>query len=213
MKNFGEIKIIMIAALVLASIAGAQAQTDDRLVGEWHFDEGSGNIAKDSSGNGYDGIIHGATWVDGKFGKALSFDGVDDYITKPKMRVQVIIILPSGMSVTSSEFSKSGTNQFTANYELEPGDGKDIGVGIKPNQIGDFNVNGRIIYYFGDEKDKAEDQTLNLPIKVRKEPGQTAASPPSSNDGVATQKAPGFAGVIAIIGILSVTLLIRKRGT
>lgn len=65
-------------------------------------------------------------------------------ITKPKMRVQVIIIPPSGMSVTSSEFSKSGTNQFTANYELEPGDGKDIGVAIKPNQIGDFNVNGRI---------------------------------------------------------------------
>lgn len=72
------------------------------------------------------------------------------------------------MSVTSSEFSRSGTNQFTTNYELDPGDGKDIEGKIRPNQAGDFNVNGRIVYYFGDEKDKAEDQTLDLPIKVRK---------------------------------------------
>ncbi len=130
-------------------------------------------------------------------------------ITKPKMRVQVIIIPPSGMSVTSSEFSKSGTNQFTANYELEPGDGKDIGVRIKPNQIWDFNVNGRIIYYFGDEIDKAEDYTLNLPIKVRKEAGQAVPAPTS--DGGAAPKTPGFAGEIAIIGILFIALLIKKR--
>ncbi|MFQ6119136.1 MAG: LamG-like jellyroll fold domain-containing protein [Methanosarcinales archaeon] len=50
---------------------------------EWHFDEGSGNIAKDTSGNGNDGVIHGATWVYGKFGKALRFDGVDDYVEVP----------------------------------------------------------------------------------------------------------------------------------
>jgi hypothetical protein len=128
-------------------------------------------------------------------------------ITKPKMHVQVIIIPPSGMSVTSTEFSKSGTNQFTANYELDPGDGKDIEVKIKPNQIGDFNVNGRIIYYFGDEKEKAEDHTLPLPIKVRKEPGQTA--PVGSADVPA--KAPGFGGGIAIIGILFIAIYIRKR--
>jgi LemA protein len=89
-------------------------------------------------------------------------------ITKPKMYVQVIIIPPSGMSVTSSEFSKSAAGQFSANFQLEPGDGKDIEVRIISNQVGDFNVNGRIIYYFGNDKEKAEDQTLNLPIKVRK---------------------------------------------
>jgi hypothetical protein len=130
-------------------------------------------------------------------------------ITKPKMRVQVIIIPPSGMSVTSSEFSKSGTNQFTANYELEPGDGKDIGVGIKPNQIGDFNVNGRIIYYFGDEKDKAVDQTLNLPIKVRKEIASTPAQ--NSIENPAQKPIPGFGMIIGIGGLLFTILLKRKR--
>ena len=49
------------------------------LVGLWHFDKGSGTTAYDSSGNGNDGIIYGAIWGDGKFGKALSFDG-DDYV-------------------------------------------------------------------------------------------------------------------------------------
>ena len=52
----------------------------DGVVGSWHFDEGSGTTAYDSSGNNYDGTINGATWVDGKFGKALSYDGDDDYV-------------------------------------------------------------------------------------------------------------------------------------
>jgi hypothetical protein len=45
-----------------------------------HFDEGSGAIANDESGYGNDGTIYGAKWVEGKFGKALKFDGVDDYV-------------------------------------------------------------------------------------------------------------------------------------
>jgi len=47
-------------------------------VGYWKFDEGNGIIAKDSSGNN-NGIISGANWVEGKYGSALIFDGVDDY--------------------------------------------------------------------------------------------------------------------------------------
>ncbi len=50
------------------------------LVACWHFDEGSGNITHDSSGNGNDGTIYGATWIDGISGKALYFDGTDDWV-------------------------------------------------------------------------------------------------------------------------------------
>jgi hypothetical protein len=46
------------------------------LVGQWHFYDN----ALDSSVNSNDGDVHGATYVDGKFGRALSFDGVDDYV-------------------------------------------------------------------------------------------------------------------------------------
>ena len=119
------------------------------------------------------------------------------YITKPKMHVQVILIPPSGMSVTSSEFSKSGAGQFTSNYILEPGDGKDIEVRIKSNQVGDFNVNGKIIYYFGDEKDKGEEYDVNLPIKVNKEIA-------------AATKSPGFGIILAGIGMILALALWRR---
>lgn len=45
-----------------------------------HFDEGLGSKTFDESGYENHGTIYGATWTDGKRGKALSFDGVDDYV-------------------------------------------------------------------------------------------------------------------------------------
>lgn len=51
------------------------------LIGYWSFDEGSGSVATDTSGYGNNGTLQGGpTWVTGKIGKALQFDGVDDYI-------------------------------------------------------------------------------------------------------------------------------------
>ena len=47
----------------------------ETAVGVWLFDEGGGNETKDASGNDHDGTINGAKWKDGKFGKALEFDG------------------------------------------------------------------------------------------------------------------------------------------
>ena len=62
------------------SFAIESASTGD-LVGYWKFDNGSGTTAVDSSGNGNDGTLtNGPIWVDGKIGKALSFDGTDDYV-------------------------------------------------------------------------------------------------------------------------------------
>ena len=52
------------------------------LVGWWKFDETSGIVAYDSSGNGHDGnLTNGPTWTTGKIGGALSFDGFDDLVT------------------------------------------------------------------------------------------------------------------------------------
>ncbi|GIW66911.1 MAG: hypothetical protein KatS3mg095_0809 [Candidatus Parcubacteria bacterium] len=51
------------------------------LVGYWSFDDCT---AKDLSGNENNGtLVNGPTCVDGKVGKALSFDGVDDYVNVP----------------------------------------------------------------------------------------------------------------------------------
>jgi|GEM_PF-1259719 len=44
-----------------------------------HMDEGTGNYANDSTAYGNNGTLSGATWVSGKSGTGLAFDGVDDY--------------------------------------------------------------------------------------------------------------------------------------
>jgi hypothetical protein len=50
------------------------------LRGYWQFDDGTGNTASDSSGYNNHGTIINATWTTGKFGDALNFDGIDDYV-------------------------------------------------------------------------------------------------------------------------------------
>lgn len=52
-------------------------------VADLRFEEGSGSQAFDSSGNGNTGTLTNmdeADWVQGKFGKALDFDGSNDYV-------------------------------------------------------------------------------------------------------------------------------------
>ena len=56
--------------------------TPTGLVAAYSFNAGSGTTVADTSGNGRTGTISGATWsMQGKFGNALSFDGVNDWVT------------------------------------------------------------------------------------------------------------------------------------
>ena len=58
------------------------AQLENGLIGYWSFDEGRGTTASDSSGNGNDGtLVNGPIWTSGEIAGALSFDGVDDYVS------------------------------------------------------------------------------------------------------------------------------------
>ena len=84
----------LLSSVVLASLGSAREKAriatgkqfssiikhsiGDQLVGEWNFDN---DTADDSSGFGNDGVIvGGATAVDGIMGRAMSFDGVNDYV-------------------------------------------------------------------------------------------------------------------------------------
>jgi len=83
--------VALLASGILAAAGGGVVQavqaagsggggSDEGLVAEWRFDEGAGSVLHDSSGNGNDGTIHGASWTAGKFGNALRFDGQDDFV-------------------------------------------------------------------------------------------------------------------------------------
>jgi hypothetical protein len=73
----------LISFLVLSVVLTGMTKAE--LVGWWRLDEGSGTTAFDSSSNENDASFEGSpAWVeDGKFGKALKFDGSSDYLAAP----------------------------------------------------------------------------------------------------------------------------------
>jgi len=78
-------KLICLVSFVLVlGLAGTSAaqNIDPSLVGWWTFDDGSGTVAKDLSGNGADAtFFNGPTWdTEGSHRGILLFDGTDDYV-------------------------------------------------------------------------------------------------------------------------------------
>ena len=89
-------------------------------------------------------------------------------VSNPKMHAQVIILPSSGMSVTSADFTKVSSGQFSADYDVDPGSSLPIAIALRANQVGDFNIKGRVVYYFGDDKQNTQDYALDLPVSVRR---------------------------------------------
>ena len=87
------------------------------LMGHWQFEEGSGSIAGDSSGNGNFGtLLNGPAWTAGIAGGGLSFDGVDDAVDvgnnaslNPANSLTLAVWVNSGnLTATQMVFSKYG---------------------------------------------------------------------------------------------------------
>jgi len=74
-------KILAVVGL-LVLCGSALAADGNEPIAHWKFDETSGTTAYDSSGNGNDGILIGEPkWIGGIIDGALSFDGVNDYVS------------------------------------------------------------------------------------------------------------------------------------
>lgn len=108
------------------------------------------------------------------------------------------------MSVTSSEFSKVEAGQYANDYEVDPGSGKNIDIKLRANQVGSFNINGRAVYYFGDDEKNSEDIYLNQLIRVRNE-----KSPMSTNSEM--KSAPGFDIFINLFVLLILGIYYMNR--
>ena len=130
--------------------ATVEGVTEDGLVGYWKFDEGSGGTAFDSSGNGNDGSLvnmDDSDWVGGKYGNALEFDGVDDYVDAGDYAGNVISTLSGPISV-SLWFSWLGG---PVDYIISSGGQTEAAIGFACSfQLGDnfrcSGHNGSIIY-------------------------------------------------------------------
>lgn len=139
-------------------------------------------------------------------------------VSNPKMTAQVIILPSSGMSVTSAEFTKTSAGQFAASFEIEPEDGgRNILITLRPNQVGEFNIKGRVVYYFGEDKENIQDYALDLPVTVRKPTVLTDTKSKNPQQNEVKKGMMGFeiimigAGMIALVIIFSVVIIYMLR--
>ena len=95
------------ANLVLAIASYARFNNPEEALAIWLFDEGKGDKVEDFSGHGNDGkFINEPKWVDGKFGKALSFEQQDIVVINnpvniPEMNYSISVWVNPGDSQRS----------------------------------------------------------------------------------------------------------------
>ena len=107
---------LVFTLLVLTSYA----QVDmTGVVAIWLLDEGTGDRVTDASGNANDGGFASGEpqWVDGKFGKALSFDGVDDWVEMDAPVVVDTVDFTMGCWANPGETQKTWTNILSSHQE------------------------------------------------------------------------------------------------
>jgi len=114
-----------------------QGTTCGAPVAEWKMDEGTGTSAFDTSGNANTGSFGAGsaapTWVNGKIGKGLSFDGVDDFVdvgsgptavntvefwVKPVTTTEYFVDLNGSAYVSASSGTVSATGFTTPTYYI-----------------------------------------------------------------------------------------------
>ncbi len=141
----------LLSSIVMVSLKGAREKAKraaglqfeaevkhsigDQLIGEWEFDEGSGTIAKDSSGYGHNGTICGAIYntdTPNKNKYSLRFDGVNDMVYIP-------------YSNSFSDFEYRG-GDFTISLWVKPFSGESNGDLISKPWNGSGQYNYRIVY-------------------------------------------------------------------
>jgi len=80
-----------------SSVVTVTVNNSTGLIGAWGFEEGAGSTTADVSGNNLNGTLANTTWsTAGKYGKALSFNGTNAWVT---VADNALLRLTNGMTV------------------------------------------------------------------------------------------------------------------
>ncbi len=89
------------------------------LVAGWGFDEGGGTTTADVTGNGNSGTLANTTWVPGRFGTALSFNGTTSLVS---VLDSASLDLTTGMTLEAWVYPTAlGTSWRTVLLKEQPG--------------------------------------------------------------------------------------------
>jgi hypothetical protein len=90
-----NLSLALAFGFMLVAPSCGEAQSRNGLIGYWNLAEGSGSVAHDTSGSGYDGTVNGAAWTTGTSSFALRFNGTTDDVITPN------IALGNGFSISA----------------------------------------------------------------------------------------------------------------
>ena len=146
MKVF-VVSAILTVLVIAFSFGEALPYDRNNVVLNLTFDEGEGRVGKDLSPFGNDGVLRGTQWEEGKFGKALRFDGVDDYVAIPHSES-----LDITDSITMAAWVKLSRTQGQDGSGYIVSKGQFFGEGtyrLYANTDGNFGMNIKIFQKYG----------------------------------------------------------------
>ncbi len=141
--------LVTLVVLGLIITGQSYARIDpEAVVGAWRFDDGRGDNARDSSGNGNDGNLDaigwGAPkWVEGRFGKGLQFDGVNNYVDSGDDKS--LTLIDAGKFTYTAWFKPDVVDVYQVLLALGVG-------GATPNTGDVRTANGKVFAYWHGEK-------------------------------------------------------------
>jgi hypothetical protein len=98
---------LIISGINIHNVKAQKLTSSNDLIADWKLNEGRGNSALDSSGNAYNGIFHGTSWVSNQGINYLEFNGVSSYVDVPSLPVSNIASL-TVVAWINSNFSQIG---------------------------------------------------------------------------------------------------------
>jgi len=122
----------------LSSSATVNVSTLPAPVAWYRFDDGSGTVAADSSGNGLVGTLaNSPTWTTGESGGGLAFNGTSQYVTVPALNLNSNTVTMSGW------IKRNGTqSDYTGVVFYRNGTGTASGISLRST--------GTLAYHWND---------------------------------------------------------------
>lgn len=189
-------------ALLLATqlLQGGPITREDILLAHWKLDESVGDNASDSTANKKDGTLRNmgdASWVPGKFGNALVFDGKDDFVDLP---TDIGLTSAKGTVALWLKTARDATDHGFAYYASSATGGDGFGtqneyhIGLRNNEQINFWVRPHLPPTSRAQKQtptKMASRTYSNTPSVENPPPRTAPSPcPPLNKLAASSPSP-----------------------
>jgi chitodextrinase len=133
--------LFAVAAVVGAGGSATATASSTGLVAAYSFDEGSGAVAHDLSGNGNDATLHNAAWVSaGKYGGAVSLNGTSSIVSVPD---SPSLDPTSGLTIEAWVRAASFASSQTLVAKERPGGGFPYGLELDNGDPSGYTSSGR----------------------------------------------------------------------